>query len=324
MPPVIGNVGDAGLGDLGGADRGRRELERAEGLDEARVKRDGRVLAAQRRDLGDGGRLGRLLGRSGRGARGRLVFAAAGSRGRGKGDGGGNGRQRFTCISCLAFGEVERRSWPVFAPPPGSDASCGLVLARWLLADFSGEGRSWPRSTTRSQRRERRVLAFSGEGGIGKTRLLDELRRARRRRAGAERARVGARARAAVRRVGGRADRPRRVPRRRPARAARRRSAAGARRGAALGRPRAGRPAGRALPHAPRRTGAAGGAGAAAGRSCSCWTTCSGPTTRRWSWSRRCCGGRRAGGCCSRWPSGPRRCGRCSPPRWPPPSATGA
>jgi hypothetical protein len=51
-------------------------------------------------------------------------------------------------------------------------------------------------------------------------------------------------------------------------------------------------------------------------------TTSSGPTTRRWSWSRTCCGGRPAGG--SRWRSrsGPRPCARCSPRRWRPRSVT--
>src|ERR1700709_1388490 len=46
--------GDAGLGDLGGADGSGGELEAAERLDEAAVERDRGVLATQRGDLGDG------------------------------------------------------------------------------------------------------------------------------------------------------------------------------------------------------------------------------------------------------------------------------
>ena len=47
-------LANAALGDLGAADRSRRQLQRPQRLDEAGVERDGRVLAAERRDLGDG------------------------------------------------------------------------------------------------------------------------------------------------------------------------------------------------------------------------------------------------------------------------------
>ena len=62
-----------------------------------------------------------------------------------------------------------------------------------------------------------------------------------------------------------------------------------------------------ALPPAPGGAGAARAARRASARSRCCWTICTGPTTRRWSWSCTCCGARPPCRTCSSSPRAPVR-----------------
>ena len=232
-------------------------------------------------------------------------------------------------VASLSEG-VERRCLGCIRTSPGdADASTpvrfgALAASNGTLLGRRAELAAVDAALEELERRRGAVLAFSGEGGIGKTRLLDELAA----RAGAAGALV----------LTGRAselerelpfgvwedalaehaeflgvDRLERlVGDQLPELAAVL---------PAVGRVPAG-PAGRALPHAPRGTGAARGARAdPAGRARARRPALG---RRRLAGARRrtCCGGRRAGASRSRWRSGPRRSGRCWPPRWPPPSAT--
>ena len=195
-------------------------------------------------------------------------------------------------------GALPDASWPDnLAPKSPWPASNGSLLGR--RAELAAVDAAL--SELRAPPRRRAGVLRRGRDRQDAAARRARSARGRARRAGAGRARVGARARAAVRRLGGRAGRARRVARRRPARAARRRSAARARGGAA-------RRSGAFPPGC--RTSATARTGRCArcwrrsrsgSRSCSRSTTCTGPTTRRWSSSRTCCGGRRAAGSRSRW-----------------------
>ena len=129
----------------------------------------------------------------------------------------------------------------MYARGPLTRITAPVRFGSWppTTEDSSGGAR---RSRPSTSARRARAPPRHGDRVLGRGRHRQDAaagraRRARRR-AGtwSVRPRVGARARAAVRRLGGRARRARRVPRRRPARAARRRPAAGAGGGAADGR----------------------------------------------------------------------------------------
>ena len=216
------------------------------------------------------------------------------------------------------------------APTPDARAASPAWSRRW-----SGATRSSARSSPRCRRLAAGtggVVAVTGDPGMGKSRLVAEVRQrteaearwiegraqsytdsmsywmARsllsslhrprpRRGTGGARAGVARRARAALRTTES-------VRRRLPVSRATLRPAARRADGRAPGRALA---RGAAQQPAARLRGPRDGAVRRAARSSSCGRTCTGPTRRRWSSSRHSYPSRRARRCCWCWPSGRRR-----------------